>query len=207
MVKTKDDYFEKLLKKFLPKFQKAIETEIQLGQKIVIENAKDQGSNTQDSGLLFSKKDLNVWTDKLELFVKDFNREISKQINNLVLTNISNKGSTKDLADNLKELFADKKEDYKKRYETIARDQSSEILNTSGWNKAQKLGAKTKWCSTIFDSRRCPICDASQKKYGDESKAIPVSENFVVFAKGKEFVSVLAKFHVKCRCLTLYGFE
>ena len=59
MVKTKDDYFEKLLKKFLPKFQKAIETEIQLGQKIVIENAKDQGSNTQDSGLLFSKKDMD----------------------------------------------------------------------------------------------------------------------------------------------------
>ena len=86
-------------------------------------------------------------------------------------------------------------------------EHGSEILNTAGKNTAVRLGATTKWISTIFDKRRCPICDASEIKYGSEDKAISFNQDFKVNVKGKEFVSDTGKLHIQCRCITLYGYE
>lgn len=205
MVKLTLDYFKDILKNFMPLFVAAIELEFQLGNSISVENAKDQGKKTTLNPLNVTQKDIDLWTQKIELNIKDANMELSKQISNSILDNIANKGTNADLTKILRDLFSDT-DKTNKRYKTIARNESSEILNTSGRNTALKLGNETKWISTIFDNRRCPICNTSEKKYGNESKAIPIDKEFVVHVNGKEFRSINAKLHIQCRCITLYGF-
>lgn len=209
-LKPDEDYFEDILNNFIPLLSSAIATEMKLGFNITLENARQNGIKTKDSGLIISQKDLDNYLNKLVLNLRGANKDLSKAISNAVFNNISNRGSNKDLAGMIKDILTKDNPNhfnYKNRYRTIARDQSSEILNLSGWNKAIKLNAKSKYISSVFDSRRCPICTKSEAKYGSEEKAIPMDEDFIVEVRGKIYQSSNAKFHIECRCLTLYKFD
>ena len=65
VLRPNDDYYKAILKDFEPLFREAIELEIKLGNNIAIEDAKNQGSKTKDSGLTLSKRDIKNFIDKI----------------------------------------------------------------------------------------------------------------------------------------------
>ena len=101
-LKTKDDYFDKVFEEYKEEFTKAIELEIQLGNGLAVESANQFGKKTKINPLNVSKKDLDLYTEKVFLNIKDANRDISKRITNIVLDNISSNGSNSDLSKSLK---------------------------------------------------------------------------------------------------------
>lgn len=208
-IKIKDDYFDKEYNEFEKELENAIKKEIELGKSLTLEFFREQGKKTTTNPTNLTKKDIELYKEKLFLNMKDVNRELSKNITNKVIDNISKGGSDKDLAKELKKMFdKDSVEhfNYKNRFETIARNESGEILNQSADKQAKKLNAKKKYVSTVLDSRTCPICLNSESKYGSEDKAIDIDKNFTVTHKGKVYSSETGKLHISCRCLTIYIF-
>lgn len=209
MATTKEDYFSKLLKKYLPKFRKAIELEIKIGNNLAINQAKRAGKKTGANALTLNKKDLDNFTDQIEELIKGVNREMSKKINQAVRDNISNRGSNKDLAKNIKSIFDENSSNYfnyKKRFETIARTESTRVLSTSAHNKARQIGAKKKYVQITDDSRTSDISRAMFAKYGGEENAIPFDEEFSVIVRGKKYGGQKTPFHPSERDLILYIF-
>lgn len=209
-LRKKDDYFDDILKEFTPLFEEAIKIEMQVGNNIAINDAKGKGKKTKDSGLTISKKDLQNFTDKFLVNVKDANRDISKRVTNAILENVSNKGSNIDLSKMIEDIFTKDSSthfNYKNRYKTIARTESAGILNTSGMNKASKLGFNKKYISIVDDKRTSEVSKAMFRKYGGEDKAIAMDKEFVVTVNGKEYRGLTPPFMPNDRDFVLYTFE
>lgn len=209
-IKKKNDFFSNLLKKFLPIFAAAILIDFGISSKFTINQAKDEGVKTTRSPLNLSKKDHDAMTDTMGRLIKGVNEDLSKRINTLVNENIINRGSNKDLAKSLKELF-DKENpnyfNYKNRFDAIARTESTRVLSQSGFNTAKRLGATGKYISIVDDNRTSDISKAMFAKYGSPDKAIPLDEEFSVVVRGKTFSGLTTPFHVSDRDIILYTYE
>jgi len=209
VLRPNDDYYKAILKEFEPLFKEAIELEIKLGNNIAIEDAKNQGSKTKDSGLTLSKRDIKNFTDKFLLNVKDANRDMSKRIVNAILENTSRRGSVIDLSKSIKDIFTkDSSEhfNFKNRYKMIARTESANVLNTSASNKAKRLGAEKKYIQIVNDNRTSQVSKAMFAKYGGEDKAIGIDKEFFVTVGGKEFRGLVPPFMPNDRDFVLYVF-
>jgi len=207
MINPNDDYYREILKEFTPLFKDAIEIEIQLGNNIAIEDAKNKGKKTRDSGLKVSKTDINNFMKKLELNIKDANRDISKRISNAILENTSQRGSLDDLTKKIKQIFEEDTSEhfnYKNRYRTIARTESTTILNTSARNKAKSLGAKKKYMVGVNDKRQGEDSKVALAKYGSEEQAIDIDKPFEYTVNGKEYSYLLPPNRPSDREIVLY---
>jgi len=183
MAKQKEDYFDKLLKKFLPKFLKALKIDWGIGSAFTIINAKKSDHKTTMSPLSLTKKDQEANIKIIGEFVKGVNTDMSRKINRLVNDNISARGSDKDLAKQLKGLF-DKESpnyfNYKNRFKTMAFHETNRIQNNSAFITAkERLKFTHKY---LGQGRRNPWPDSliALGKYGSEDKAIPIDENFEI---------------------------
>jgi len=209
-MKRKDDYFADIWEKFKTKFLNALKIEMTLGNKIAIDMAKDQGKKTTTNPLNLSKKDINTLMELFETNVKDANLDISKRVNNTILDNISQRGSNKDLAKSLKDLFDKDSSDhfnYKNRFYTIAKTESSRVLNNSAFNTANKLGAKKKYINIVSDNRTAEQSKMFFAKYGSPEKGIALDKEFKIIYKGKEYRGLLSPFMPNDRDIILYEFE
>ena len=187
-MKKKEDYFSDIWKRFKNKFLNALKIELTLGNKIAIDMAKDQGKKTTLNPLNLNKKDIDSLIELFEINVKDANLDISKRVNNAVLDNTSQRGSNKDLAKMIKDIFDKDSSDhfnYKNRFQTIARTESSRALNNSAFNTAKRLGATKKYLNDVPDARQGEDSKVAMAKYGSEDKAIPINQNFK-FTYGKK---------------------
>jgi len=193
MVATKEDWFEVLLDKYMPKIKAAIKVEIQLGNTLAIRQAIKQGSKTNRTPLNINKRDFEAFVDRVEMYVKGANRDLSKKINNSVLNNIAQRGSNQDLANDLKKIFNKNSPnyfDYKNRFKTIARTESTNILSTTSFNTANKMGATKKWLLGVNDNRQGEDSKIALRKYGSPDKAIPIDKPFT-FTEGKKTYNYL----------------
>lgn len=209
-MKRKEDFFADIWIKFKNKFLDALKIELTLGNKIAINMAKDQGKKTTLNPLNISKKDMDSLMELFEINVKDANKEISKRVNNAILDNVSQRGSNKDLSEMIENIFDEENSDhfnYKNRFTTIARTESSRVLNNSAFNTANRLGAIGKYIDIVNDSRTAPQSKLFFAKYGGEDKAIPLDKSFSIIYKGKEYGGLLSPFMVNDRDIVLYKFE
>lgn len=192
-IKKKDDFFKDLLKKFMPLFASAILLDWLFSSNVVIHHAKADKVKTKLSPLTLTKKNHDAITDTMERLIKGVNQDLSKRINNLVNENITERGSNKDLAKKLRELF-DKDNpnyfNYKNRFTTISRTESTRVLSISGFNTAKRLGATKKYLSMVSDNRTGNDSKTAIRKYGSPEQAIPLDEHFE-FTEGKKFYSYL----------------
>jgi hypothetical protein len=209
-MKTKQDWFDKLLEKYLNKFKAAIKLEMQISNTFTTNQAKQQGSKTKLNPLNVSKKDLENFNQRVEMYVKGANQDISKKINKAILDNVAQKGSNQDLAKDIKSIFEEGSSNYfnyKNRFKTIARTESTNILSTSSYNTANKLGATKKWLLMTDDNRTSDISKAFNKKYGTPEKAIPINEEFTAEVNGKTYGGLLTPFHPSERDIVMYEFD
>ena len=206
----KEDYFADIWNKFKNKFLNALKIEMTLGNKIVINMAKDQGKKTTINPLNLNKKDINSLIELFEINVKDANKEISKRVNNAILDNISQRGSNKDLSVMIKDLFDKDSSDhfnYKNRFQTIARTESSRVLNNSAFNTANRLGFTHKYLNGVPDNRQGDDSKVAINKYGSEDKAIPINENFKFTYGKKEYNYLLPPNRPNDREIPIYTFK
>ena len=209
-MKKKEDYFDDIWKKFKSKFKDALKIELTLGNKIAINMAEEQGKKTTLNPLNISQKDISVLIDKFELNVKDANLDISKRVNNAILDNVSQRGSDKDLSKDIKAIFDEDNSNhfnYKNRFKTIARTESSRALNNSAFNTANKLGAIKKYLNIVFDKKTSEISKVAFEKYGTEDKAIPIDENFTYIFNGKKYEYLLPPDVPNDRSIPVYLFD
>ena len=187
-IRQKEDYFSKLLDKFLPKFLKALNIDWAIGSAFTINNAKRSGIKTTMNPLSLTKKDQEANIKTISELVKGVNTDMSEKINRLINNNISARGSNKDLEKALKGLF-DKESpnyfNYKNRFKTIAFNESNRILNNSSFITAQRLGFTHKY---LGQGRAKPWPDSlvALRNFGSEEKAIPINEPFEFTHAGKK---------------------
>jgi len=209
-MKKKEDYFADIWKKFKKKFLDALKIELTLGNKISINMAKDQGKKTNLNPMNLSKKDVDSLMELFELNVTDANKDISKRVNNAILDNTSQRGSNKDLAKMIKGIFDEENSDhfnYKNRFNTIARTESSRVLNNSAFNTAKRLGAIKKYLNDVPDSRQGEDSKVAMRKYGSPEKAIPIDDNFEFTYKKKNYSYLIPPNRPNDREIPIYVFE
>ncbi|HAG52871.1 MAG TPA: hypothetical protein DCL21_03695 [Alphaproteobacteria bacterium] len=191
VVKPKEDFFKDIWKKFAPLFATAIALEMVMGNEIAVKDANSKGKQTTRDPSNFSKKDQELFMKKFEMNVKDANAAVSKQINNTILDNLARKGTNKELAESIKQVFNEEVAghiNYKNRFSTIARTESQNVLSTMSYNTAIKLGATGKYLAGVSDSRQGGDSKVALAKYGSPDKAIPINEPFE-YNFGKTFYS------------------
>lgn len=203
-MKDIDKLLNKLLKQFLPKFIKSIQIDYGVGSAIAINNSDKK---TSMNPLNLTKKDQEANTKIVSELVKGVNDDLAKKINYLVNKNITEKGGNKDLAKDLRGLF-DKESpnyfDYKKRFDTIARTESSRLLNASSFNTAKRLGFTHKYINIVNDNRTSEQSKLFYDKYGTEDKAIPIEEEFFINYNGKEYRGLYPPFMPNDRDMVLF---
>lgn len=186
-IRQKEDFFEKLLNKFLPKFLKALNIDWEIGSAFAITNIRRSGKKTTMSPLSLSKKDQEANIKIIAELVKGINIDMSRKINRLVNNNISARGSDKDLTKQLKGLF-DKESpnyfNYKNRMKTVAFNETNRIENNSSFLIGKRLKFSHKY---LGQGRKNPWPDSliALGKYGSEEKAIPINENFEITYNNK----------------------
>lgn len=210
MVVKIDAKFNRLMKKFLPKFLKALNIDWGIGSAISINNAKVEGKKTKMNPINLTKQQQKANIDIIENLIKDVNSDVSKKINYLVNKNISERGSNEDLAKDLKNLFDKDVTNhftYKNRFKTIARTESTRILSDSSRNTALRLGAKKKYLIMVDDDRTSDISKAFNKKYGMPEQAIPTDKKFSIKLSGKEYSGLDTPLHINDRDQVIYIFD
>ena len=201
-INTKDDYYEDILKEFLEKFKLAIDVETSLATNIVT-NSSPYNSNA----INLSNIDKELFLEKLQTNIKDANRDMSKRISNVLIDSMNTKLGINEMKTQLEEIF---KEDnpnyynYKNRFKTIARTESSSISNISSYNRAKELGASKKYLVGIDDFRQGDDSKVALAKYGSPDKAIPIDEPFTFTHKGKSYEYLLPPNRPKDRELAIY---
>ena len=205
-----DKKLNNLLKKFLPKFLKALKIDWEVGSAISISNAKISGKKTNMNPLKLYKKDQEANIKIISELVKGVNDDMSKKINNLVNQSVTEKWSNKQLSEQLKGIF-DKESpnyfNYKDRFDNIAQTESARIMNTSSNNTAKRLGAKKKYLLNPMDGKTGEDSKISQKKYGTPEKAILFDKEFRYTFSGKERVFMFPPDRPRDRSIPLYIFE
>ena len=160
---------------------------------VLARDAKSKGVKTTRIPTNFSKKDQEIFIKKFEMNVKDANRAVSKQINNAVLDNLARKGTNKELAEEIKNIFDENVAghiNYKNRNKTIATTESTNILSTMSFNTAKNMNATGKYLAGVDDKRQGGDSKVALSKYGGPDKAIPMDEPFE-FTFGKTSFSYL----------------
>lgn len=192
-LRKKESFFGDIIKKFLPLIKEAIKLEFNLGSNITIEDAKDKGRKTTAKPLNISKQDEKALNDTMERLMKDVDAELSKKINNAINDNVLENGSLNDLSKKIEGLF-DKTSpsffNYTKRFETIARTESTRVLSVSAFNTAKKIGATKKYLIGVDDIKQGKDSKIALRKFGSPEKAIPIDEPFT-FTDGKKHFSYL----------------
>lgn len=196
---------EKLLKKFIPKFIKSIQIDYSIGSAVGIINAKIQGKKTSMSPLNLTKKDQKAFTEQIETLIKDVNSDMAKQLNYLTNKSVTEKWSTKMLAEEISKLGLEEK--YKGRFETIAQDLSFDLMSTGSHNTAKKLKANKKWIYNVMDSKTADDSKYNASKFGSEEKAIPIDKPFSYTWKGKERTFMFGRDRPRDRSMTMYEWE
>jgi len=199
--------FQKLLKKFLPKFLKAIKIDYGVGSAFTIVDSKKQGKKTSMKPLNMTKKDQEANIKTIEELVKGVNNDMAKQINYLVNQSVTEKWSTKMLADELKGIFNKTSPNYfnyKNRFNTIATTESFRILNLGQFNTAKRLGFTHKYLFNPMDSKTGEDSKIAENKYGSEDKAIPIDKPFKYTYAGKERVYMLPPDRPNDRSIVIY---
>lgn len=191
--KPQEDFFKDIWKKFAPLFATAIALEMIMGNDIAVTDAISQGVKTNKIPSKFSKKDQEIFIKKFEMNVKDANQAVSKQINNVILDNLARKGTNKELAEEIKQIFNENVAghiNYKNRFKTIATTESTNVLSIMSFNTAKKQGATGKYLSGVNDNRQGGDSKVALDKYGSPEQAIPLNEPFE-FTFGKTHFSYL----------------
>jgi len=87
------------------------------------------------------------------------------------------------------------------RAEMIARTESANAMAKGKYHAYVKAGVKMKkYISVHLDNRTSTLCKNLDRKYGDESKAIPLESKFKY--EGEEWIT--NPFHIQCRSDVLY---
>jgi len=196
---------KKLLKKFLPKFIKAMQIDFSIGSAVGIHNAKIQGKETAMNPLNLTKKDQEAFTKQIEILIDDVNSDTAKKLNYLTNKSITDRWSTKMLADEISKL--DLEEKYKGRFETIAQDLSFDLMSTGNHNTAKKLNATGKWIFNVMDSKTAEDSMVNDAKYGTPKKSIPMNKPFEYTYKGKKRVFMYGRDRPRDRSMTLYIYD
>ena len=201
---------DKLLKLWLPKFVKAIQIDYGVGSAFTISDAKKKDKSTNMNPLSLTKKDKKSNEDIINDLVKGVNEEMSKKINYLTEKSVTDRWSNDMLAKELEGIF---KEDdpnhfnYKNRFKTIARTESTRVLSNSGMNTAKRLGATGKYLVMVDDNRTSDISRALNKKYGTPEQSIALDKEFFVSVNGKEYRGLNTPLHVNDRDQVVFTFE
>lgn len=210
MALTPEQKLNRLTEKYLPKILKAMKVDFGVGSAITVQNSKIQGKQTSMSPLTMNKTTQDANVNIIETLIKDVNSDVAKKIDYIVNKNIAEQGDNRQLSKQLKELF-DKDVpghfDYKKRFETIARTESSRVLNTGANNTATRLGAKKKYLSNPFDTKTGEDSIISEEKYGSPEQAIPLDKPFKYRYKGQLREFMLPPDRPNDRSMPLYLFE
>ena len=201
---------KKLLKKFLPKFLDAISSDYSIGSEFTIKDAKSQGKKTNMKALNLSKQDEKRNIIIIEELVKGVDKDLSKKINYLTNKSVDERWSNEMLADELKGVF-DKDSpnyfNYKNRFKTIARTETTRIMSVSANNTATRLGANKKYLFMTDDNRTSDVSRELNKKYGKEEQAITLDKPFEITVNNKNYSSLLTPIHINDRDIVLYLFE
>lgn len=195
-----DDFLaqvKKVLK--LDKFKDTIDSAISEQYNSAIDNIDkelDLGIN-----LVPSDKELNFLQNYVNDNLEAAGDQISNNIRAEIQRGIINKETTSELAKRIKLLFSEKK--YQHRLKTIIRTETLRANNygtLEGARQAQAEGVNLKkWLDVTMDEVTSNICKHEYSKYGDESKAIPLDEDFVVTVDNKTIKTQSSPFHPNCR--------
>ena len=196
---------EKLLKKYLSKFLKAINIDTGVASAFTIITAKEQGSKTTMNPLNLTKKQQKLNIEIIETLVKGVNEDIAKKINYAVNKSIMENWDNKMLSEELKKLNIP--EIYKNRFKAIAVTESNRIMNNSSYNTANKLGYKYKYIDIVRDNRTAGDSYMMYDKYGSPEKAIPIDEEFNIIYNGKEQRGLFPPLRPRDREFCRYLFE
>jgi len=180
-----DKLFKALMKKFLPKFITAMKEDWEKGSKFVINYSNNTGVNP----LNMSEEQQKANTEIISELVKGVNDEVSKKINYLVNKGVTENWSNEQLSEQLKGIFEKDNPNYfnyKNRMLTIAKTESSRLLNNGAYNQAKELGYTHKYIDIVRDKRTADDSYLMYTKYGTKDKAIPINEEFNITFRGKE---------------------
>lgn len=189
--------FDKLLKSFMSKFLKAIEIDYGVGSAFTLTTAKSDGKQTNMNPLSLNKKEQKANTEMIGKLVKDVNDEMAKKISYLVNKSVTDKWSNKQLEKELKGIFEKDNPNYfnyKNRFKTIARTETTRIMNNSAYNTAKRLKFTHKYISIVNDNRTSEQSKLFFSKYGREDKSIRIDEEFFIIYKGKRYNGLLPPF-------------
>jgi hypothetical protein len=207
-MKIKEDYFTKILEKFIPKLTNAFKMEYELGGKIGLQIAIDTGIDIKNKGQLnLSSKDEETLINNIVMLIRGANKDISQKINLAVNDNIVNRGSNSQLKKTLSNILSRDDETYRNRFRTIARTESTRVLNLSAKNTAVSLGATGKYLNNPLDKKTGEDSKISQTKYGGPDKAIPLDEPFRYTYNGKVREFMLPPDRPNDRSIALYTFQ
>jgi len=199
--------FDKLLKKFLPKFIKAIKIDYGTGSAFTIVDSKRQGKKTSMNPLDMTKKDQEINIKTIEELVRGVNNDMARNINYLLNQAVIEKWSNKMLAKELDGVF-DKDSpnyfNYKNRNLTIATTESFRIMNTGQFNTAKRLKFTHKYLFNVLDSKTGADSEIAESKYGSEDKAIPIDNPFTYTYSGKKRVYMLPPDRPNDRSMVIY---
>lgn len=195
-----DDFLEQVKRVLkLDKFKDVIDGAISEQYNRAIEDIEDEldlGINLvpSDRELTFLQNYVN---DNLEAA----GNQISNNIRAEIQRGIINKETTSQLAERVKLLFKEKQ--YQHRLKTIIRTETLRANNygtLEGARQSAEAGANLKkWLDVTLDGVTSNICKHEYGKYGDESKAIPLDEEFVVEVDNKTIKAQSSPFHPNCR--------
>ena len=213
-IKRKDNFYTKILNKYLLKILAALNIEYKASSMLTIKIARGDGKKTSMKPLNPSKQEESILFGQISKDIVGVTEFISDKINKAINDGILNKKSNPQVAKDIQSIFDESGDDYynyKNRMLTIARTESTNVLTQSADRTARSLGATGKYLSVINDNLTSQICKAMSVEYGDSDKSIKLNKNFKVTVKvGKRIVIIdkaLPSFHPNCRTMALYLFN
>jgi hypothetical protein len=198
---------DKLLDKFLPKFLKAMSIDYGIGSAFTITTSSKKSTM---SPLNLNQKDQKANINIISDLVKGVNDDMAKKINYLTNKGITEGWSGVQLAEELKGIF-DKDStnyfDYKNRFKTISRTESTRLMNSGAYKTAKQLGATGKYIFNMMDSRTGEDSKVSQSKFGNEKKAIPIDDMFTYTSGKNTYTFLYSPDRPNDRSIVVYTYE
>lgn len=167
-----------------------------------IKNSYSKGiegaEQTFNMNFLPQESDVNFLSNYVNQNIDDVADDVGKQLRQELSRGLLAGDDIQGIKDRVKEVFGSQK--FTERLKTVIRTEGIRAENQGSLSAAKQSNLKLKKYVIIVDDKRTsPICHAEDRKYGTESEAIPLDEQFVVRVDNKTIKAQAPPFHVNCR--------